>query len=116
VASCFEHFGIEHDWPRGLGEREILVADPLGDHVRVVVRLLQQERFDTPEKACRPGRESRHATALHCPLVGVAPEEPVGVLDTSVVYGEPVEHREAIEPVVDRLVGRFELGRPIADE
>ena len=46
----------------------------------------------------------------------LGPEEPVAVADPAALEGEGVEHRQAVEPVVELLLADLEKGRAVTEQ
>ncbi len=115
VVERFERVRVEGDPARQFRQREIAVADSLGDDVRVVVRFLEQERLQTVAER----RVSRREPALEVPLsgglVGVAAEESISVGD-AVAESERVEHRQPVEPVVNRRTAHLERAGTVPNQ
>jgi hypothetical protein len=106
-----ERTRVDSDPAGRLRERDVLAADPLNDDVCVVVGIREeggepraQGGFAGGEPALElPGAGSRERVGLQKPVAvvdGVAGRLPAGPVAR--VEGEAVEHREAVEPVVDR--------------
>ncbi len=118
-AGRLERVGVEGQRGRRLGDRRVLVAEPL-DADDGVVRERPVEDLSEPRRERAVGRRPRkrrpHAAALQCVRVVAAPDEPVRVPDLAVVDPEPAEHGERVEPVAELRVPGLELPRPVADQ
>ena len=119
VAERLQSLGIEADRQRRLGERDRLAAEEIDVDVAVVGVGRREDRGDAlKQRAAWIRREPALRQLPRCFRVakGARAQEAVAIGDAAVVEAEPVQHGEAVEPVIDGLPGEIEFGRPGAHE